>query len=72
MKLDAFITYRKEFAESRLLYFRLVWFVVLFSVKLGELDFPSTFFLPSLCVSHVFSSISYIYVLVFSGSSHWK
>ena len=68
MKLDAFILHiRRIFCEPLIL--SLVLFVVFcFLLKLGELEFPSAFFL--LCVSHVFSSILYIYVLIFSGSSH--
>lgn len=38
---------------------------LLFLLKLGKLEFSSSFFFPSLCVSRVFSSILYIYVLVF-------
>ena len=71
MKLDAFIRHIwRIFCEPLTL--SLVLFVVFcFLLKLGKLEF-SIFFFPSLCVFHVFSSILYIYVLVFSGSSHWK
>ena len=71
MKLDAFIRHIwKIFCEPLTL--SLVLFVVFcFLLKLGKLEF-STYFFPSLCVFHVFSYILYIYVLVFSGSSHWK
>lgn len=71
MKLVAFITHIwRIFSEPLTL--SLVLFVVFcFLLKLGKLEFSSTFFFPSLRVSHVFSSMLYIYVLVFSGS-HWK
>lgn len=55
-------TYMKGFLWATL---SLVLFVVFcFLLKLGKLEF-SSFFFPSLCVSRVFSSILYIYVLVF-------
>lgn len=74
MKSDALITHKKDFfffLWATYLNLSLVLSVILFSVEFWW-TWISFYILPSLCFSHVFPSVLYIYVLFFSGSFHWK